>query len=452
MGYVFVLVMYLLCSFNAYAEETWQSVTGIKESDIKEVKVKAGVIYAASEKRLYRSRDNGESWESVFLAEADEGIINSIAVSESGVFICTYNGVFKSSDGISNWNKVFKGIGIGENNILCITFLEDIIFLATESGVYKGPGSNWKRIFITSGEEIKSDAEYQDETTEATNAVNGILINEDKIYLAADSGIFATEDQGNTWNRFTSNGLLSQKIKDLLFKDNLYAATDKGIFIFNDKEERWEALYKGMTACSINSISMDADGIVWAATDKGLYVAKESKLGLDFLGEDRDVRSRFSHEPTIRQVQNAAIEYAEVNLDKIKNWRKRANLKALFPEFSLDYDKTITYDSGVDRYYVGPYDWGASVKWDLGEIIWNGDQTSIDVRSKLMVQLRDDILGEATRTYFERRRLQMEMYFLPAADLKRKIERELRIEELTADLDALTGGYFSESLYKILVK
>ncbi|MFC1666596.1 hypothetical protein ACFL0P_01820 [Candidatus Omnitrophota bacterium] len=67
-----------------------------------------------------------------------------------------------------------------------------------------------------------------------------------------------------------------------------------------------------------------------------------------------------------------------------------------------------------------------------------------DTRSRLMVQLRDDILDEITRIYFERRRLQMEMHFSPVTDLKGAMEKELRIEELTADLDALTGGYFSK--------
>ena len=154
----------------------------------------------------------------------------------------------------------------------------------------------------------------------------------------------------------------------------------------------------------------------------------------------------FDYEPTIREVQEKAIKYAEVHPDKIKNWRERARLKPLLPEVSVDYDKTINYDSGADRYYTGPHDWGVSAKWNLGDIIWNHDQTTIDIRSKLMVQLRDDILDETTRTYFERRRLQVELELSPPTDLKNKMESALRVEELTADLDAMTGGYFSKSI------
>ncbi|MFH1767939.1 MAG: hypothetical protein ABH858_02100, partial [Candidatus Omnitrophota bacterium] len=84
--------------------------------------------------------------------------------------------------------------------------------------------------------------------------------------------------------------------------------------------------------------------------------------------------------------------------------------------------------------------------WNMGELIWNDDQTSIDTRSKLMVELRDDIMNEVTRTYFERRRLQIEILTSPPRDLKVSLEKELRLQELTADIDALTGGYFSEQL------
>jgi hypothetical protein len=63
-----------------------------------------------------------------------------------------------------------------------------------------------------------------------------------------------------------------------------------------------------------------------------------------------------------------------------------------------------------------------------------------------MVQLRDDVLNEVTRIYFERRRLQVEMLLSPPERVEDKIEKELRLQELTASIDALTGGFFSEKL------
>ena len=84
----------------------------------------------------------------------------------------------------------------------------------------------------------------------------------------------------------------------------------------------------------------------------------------------------------------------------------------------------------------------------MGDLIWNNDQTSIDTRSKLMVQLRGDILDETTRTYFERLRVKKELNKLKPENQEKIEEKKLRLEELTANLDALTGGYFSRNLSK----
>lgn len=504
----FLLACFVFIS-NVFADEVWQPVSGIKESDIKEIAIGGGIIYASSEKRLYRSEDSGETWKAVFTARGDSNAINFIGISEQDVFVCTDNGVFKSNDGASNWKKIFKGIGTGQNStnhiafnnnkiflgtraglfissdngitwqkssgetgsisIKWITFLDEAVFLATEKGVYKGSGSSWKRTFITSTEEIEYDANSADGATGATKPVNSILVAQDRIYLATDSGIFVSEDKGNTWSGFPSGGLLSQKVKRILFngmdKVNL-AATDDGVFIFSDSEKIWRALYKGMATDRTYSLSIDDRGVIWVASDKGLYrstvktllaaqgsAATISDVAAPSYGaeQEKDILRLFAYEPNIREVQEVAIKYAEVHPDKIKHWREAASKKALLPDVSVGVDRYVTnywhWDAGQNPDVLQKGDdvikWDITMSWDLGDLIWSTDQTSIDTRSRLMVQLRDDILDEITRVYFERRRLQIENQLSPPTGLKQKLEKDLRIQELTADLDALTGGYFS---------
>jgi len=160
-------------------------------------------------------------------------------------------------------------------------------------------------------------------------------------------------------------------------------------------------------------------------------------------------------EPTIRQVQLAAARYAEVMPQKIRRWRTLAQLRNFIPRFTLgldrDRDTTVasSTSNGKTNFTVGPDDESTSLDfgftWDLANLVWDPAQTSIDVRSRLMVQLRQDILEEATKLYFERRRLMAEFGSHPTEDPALQNERSLRLEELTAQLDALTGGLYSDT-------
>ena len=82
----------------------------------------------------------------------------------------------------------------------------------------------------------------------------------------------------------------------------------------------------------------------------------------------------------------------------------------------------------------------------LKYLFWNEHQTTIDIRSKLMVQLREDILNEVTRIYFERRRLQVELADNKSIVGAQRAKKDLRLQELTASIDALTGGRFSDGI------
>jgi hypothetical protein len=159
-------------------------------------------------------------------------------------------------------------------------------------------------------------------------------------------------------------------------------------------------------------------------------------------------------EPAIQQVQQWAIAYAEVHPDKINRWRREARLKALLPSVSVGVDRADTelyhWDSGPnpDALLKGTeyLDWDVNVSWDFSEIVWSTDQTTIDSRSKLMVELREDILDHVTRLYFERQRLRKQSQEQGKLGQPVSWESHLRVEELTALIDALTGGAFSRSL------
>ncbi len=206
----------------------------------------------------------------------------------------------------------------------------------------------------------------------------------------------------------------------------------------------------------MNDLEPGGEAFCWVGTQQGLFHVpvpeKSEEAGADVLPREETL----SAEPTIQQVQRVVAVYAEVGPEKVRNWRGLARLRAFIPSFTLGLDRdrgtnvVSATANGLTRFTVGPEDQSRSLDfgftWDLGDLLFSSDQTSIDVRSRLTTQLRQDLLEEATRLYFERRRLLSEFQAQPAQDPVLNRERSLRIAELTAYLDALTGGWFSRQL------
>ena len=112
---------------------------------------------------------------------------------------------------------------------------------------------------------------------------------------------------------------------------------------------------------------------------------------------------------------------------------------------------TTKTDDDVLRRGKDTVDWGVSLSWDLSELVWNDAQASIDVRSKLMVELREDILDQVNKLYFERLRIKAELDNLAIEDRSKRFDKQLKLEELTASLDSLTAGYYSDQLRKLIL-
>ena len=181
-----------------------------------------------------------------------------------------------------------------------------------------------------------------------------------------------------------------------------------------------------------------------------VYAEDESSDALD-----TDI---FNNEPSIHEIQQQAIKYAEVSPEKIERMRDAAKNKAWLPRLSVGADRNVTdlwhWEGGsttkVDDDFLrkgrDAIEWDLTLNWDFGELVWNDDQTTIDARSRLMVCLRNNILEEVNSLYFKRRKLQLQMLSDSPQTKEDKLLNQLRLDELTANIDAFTGGYLSKEI------
>jgi photosystem II stability/assembly factor-like uncharacterized protein len=415
----------------------------------------AGSLWAATSQGLFYSPDQGNSFRRVFKGKTDaESECLAVAPLEKVVYLGTRQGLFTSTDYGRSWHKA-AGI-LGHSAIFSLASNRSHIYLASSAGVFRVQTGrdNWQRLLVAvRGEEDNYSAEEPEGKGESSTAfrVNYLALDpqdEASVFLATSQGVYASRDQGVSWQQLSSLGLLKPEVKFILVSatSQLYVLTKSGIFLYT--QGRWQELSFGLEAFNINSLAVGKDNFLYAACKEGLFRAVPARSNLQ-------QEITLAKEPAIAAVQQAAIEYAEVAPEKIKLWRRQVALKAALPQLSLGLNRDTTdlwhWESGSttrtgDDVLIRGNDaleWQVSLSWDLSDLIFNEAQTSIDVRSRLMVELRGDIIDEVNKIYFERLRLKLELAALGLDEKKKRLEKELKLRELTATLDGLTDGYFS---------
>lgn len=182
-----------------------------------------------------------------------------------------------------------------------------------------------------------------------------------------------------------------------------------------------------------------------------------------------EILARFDTEPTVLEVQAVALDYAGLDPDAIDGWYARANAAKALPERAQYRFRMREIDRGFDRFTEDLNAEGAvlgvdrrredrtdediqhevTVQWDLSELVFNPDVLRVASETARQIKLRDSVLTTVTKLYYERRRAQIDLMLDAPTDAADRLRAELRIQELTADIDAFTGAWFSDRLRDI---
>ena len=459
------------------AKDRWESVFTVPSGGNNEINCIAGRsrnVFVGTKRGLFRSEDYGASWKNVFKTILpDKNNITYVELSKHNrnkILIGTQKGIFLSEDLGNKWQDISGGLE--GSSVRCLALNKELMYAGTDSGLYvMKPGEDgWQRAFVRSAGD-KSEAEEPEEYEEIERdmSIRCIAINESRVYISYDKDILYSDDGAKSWNNFSGEGIRGSINYILISAKNkrMYCAATKGVFEFSEEKAVWLELYRGMAkSLTVNRLLFagEDEKVLLAVTDKGLHSFEGGDYMIDKYPDiERSVKTLkivLDGEPTFKELRDAAIKYAEVSPEKIKRWRSESKVSALLPKVSFGADRNTTdlwhwesgssTKSGDDALMPGQdsVDWAATVSWELGNLIWNDDQTNIDVRSRLMVQLRNDILDDLRRVYYERKRLQFELMSNPPKDMNTKFEKELRLQELTQAIDDLTGSYFTDHIRK----
>jgi hypothetical protein len=163
-------------------------------------------------------------------------------------------------------------------------------------------------------------------------------------------------------------------------------------------------------------------------------------------------------EPLCQEVQQASLLYFQITGAQVKSFSNRAKSKAMLPIFEVSGGYVNSNIDEATRDYVqypgelwlgkgangNSFDVRAKLVWDLPKLMFNPEVLDVASLSGLM----QGVLKEATRLYYMRRRLQVDLILNPPTDQATYLSKKMRLEELTSLIDAITGSWFSEQLAK----
>jgi hypothetical protein len=152
-----------------------------------------------------------------------------------------------------------------------------------------------------------------------------------------------------------------------------------------------------------------------------------------------------------------AVALAMVEPERAQSYVNRARYAAWLPELRLRVDRrlgrsesldlpststAITSPLGVDT--VDDVRYEARVTWDLARLVFSNDELAAQAQTIHMAEVRRDIEVTVSRLYYERRRLGLERLPSGAGERTAAMRRQVRLSEIESELDALSGGAFSQ--------
>ncbi len=478
---VFFAVFFCSGGLKLYAEWIQLSCPFDK---VESIGVGKDFVFVAADRYIYKL--NNGVWEKVARIRGDRDVkVHDICEWMGEIFWATSIGLFSKAH-----NTTARRIFLPRNKVVwTVEKSASGLFCGTDMGVYRyGSDSSWEHI-LPAGAVLD------------LRCVDGyswlIVVGRDwAVVWDLEEREVIAGDVKNTSVYVEENGVVPFSSKRIVFDGrDVYVFFSNAVWRFSSLDKSFEQVFQypgeGMGIVSLGndvlcfgnkgfylvaknekqfndgliSLFIDfADGSgdrLYAVVEGKLYVFSPQDIVLEHLGSCEFLWEVLSWEPSVELLQDKAMRFADVHPEKILRWKELIKKRAFLPKvsFGVDVDNNRTISdsiavasSGAEN--VGPDDKtvykalnvGVSFEWNLGDIIWNPDEISIDMRSKLTVELRDDILDQVNQLFFERRRKQMSLVLSPPKKKSKLLELLFKIEKLQAELDALTGGFLSSYL------
>lgn len=456
------------------------------------------VIYAGTMSGIYKSLDGGESWDpATGMGISPAILVRNLIVSPINpdlVVIAADQGIFGTSNGGGLWKRLAFGTSYNNAKFLAFDPMNpSTIWLLTSSRVFKSaaPGffdlSDGEEMTLAGCCEFTIDGQERhsiviEEINEETGEVR-LTIQSDpqtvRLKIGESTSVDLTgdgEDNLSLTLESLAGGVPRFKLVRIVPAVETAVAEEDAQLIpadqitgLEDLEPyfRAEPTWVEVQQAAGRWAEVHPDKI--AAWRRGAsFRALIPQMNIDFTEqnrrrEDYDYNEQFSYSLDYYQRRRNETDLSEdvgqqfdtgytfrsdqwmtdlkrrdyeLEQERLRNYRQNRQTE----KDGSRYQDTETYQNTLQK------SWKLALRWDLGDFLFNRDQLRISTEARRLVDLRQDVVEQVTLYYFDRRTARIDMILNPPADPFSRVEMLLQIQQLDASLDAMTGGYFTQTI------
>lgn len=428
-------------------------------------------IYIATSFGAYSSNIHEPNWQKIFENTKTEfNEVNSVGVFDDKVYLPTNDGLWICSDLCNRFNQGIQADSLkGDHEVFFVLNNNDDLFLGASSGVY------WFN---------KKSQTFERKSNGIQSLINGRInarhLIQDKdgnLWAACSSGIYLSKDNGENWKDFSYGiGKNEDGFQEVFYlkeiNGELYAASASGVYVLRDN--KWDEVSFGIRSKS------GLKNVYWlenfhekyyAATDEGLFVFEDTKKIILKGKVEKHIAHLEELEPSVIEVQKEALKFASLpTTNDYKRYRAQARMRNLIPRIGFDLNTTGTRlnyfqlenelsagaslnnafnaDKTTRFQQDGKSFKQVSVLWNINQLFYDDEIREILNQARLTANIKENLLDDVTRIYFQRRKLQLENLVSPPEDIDTKLSNDLQVMELTGQLDSRTGGWFSREVMR----
>jgi photosystem II stability/assembly factor-like uncharacterized protein len=274
---------------------TWETTPAMHGKSIRAMAISASdskTLVAGALDGVFRSTDGGKNWQKISSSNQEIHNIESIAVDPKDpnvVYAGTWHLAWKTDDGGANWHHINKGM-IEDSDVFSIivdSTNPSVVFASACSGIYKSQtaGDSFQKIQGIPFSARRTRVLKQDPS------------NSSIVYAGTTEGLWKTSDAGKTWVRVSNPDVVVNDVMvDPRNSSRVMLATDRaGVLASEDGGHSFVTSNHGYTHRYVTSILADKNdsntfyvgvvndrelGGVFVSHDAGQHWLQKSK-GLD---------------------------------------------------------------------------------------------------------------------------------------------------------------------------